>query len=381
MESLSNPFPVTGYHGAEYFCDREEECKRLFAAVKNGRNLTLVAPRRIGKTSLLHHFTNVVEAARPAWKVIYIDLIKTNSLRGLYELIAKSLFMERNKVKAFSISDMNLLGRLRMTVGVDPLTQLPQASFDIKEDQVPQSIQFLFDWIKQQKRMVIVFDEFQQILNYADKNVEALLRSEMQRLSNVRFIFSGSDQQLLQDMFNHTRRPFYQSTESMTLGPIRSEIYKKFISAKFKPAKMMISEEALEFIITVTGGETYAVQRLCNALYEMSYPHVTVPLVQQTLLRVLDQQQANYDRVRALLNPKSNLFKVLRAIAKLGVVTETYGKEILGASQLHNASSVNKAIRSLHTHGVISQVVTKEGSLGYTVDDALFRLWLVGLPY
>lgn len=113
----------------------------------------------------------------------------------------------------------------------------------------------------------------------------------------------------------------------------------------------------------------------------MSCPHVTVPFVQQTLLRVLDQQQANYDRVRALLNPKSNLFKVLRAIAKLGVVTETYGKEILGASQLHNASSVNKAIRSLHTHGVISQVVTKEGSLGYTVDDALFRLWLVGLPY
>ena len=88
----------------------------------------------------------------------------------------------------------------------------------------------------------IVFDEFQQILNYADKNVEALLRSEMQRLSNVRFIFSGSDQQLLQDMFNHTRRPFYQSTESMTLDPIRPEIYKKFISVKFKPAKADFAE-------------------------------------------------------------------------------------------------------------------------------------------
>ena len=379
MEALSNPFPVTGYQGPDYFCDREEEFKRLFAAAKNGRNLTLVARRRIGKTSLLHHFAHLIEATRPSWKVIYIDLIKTDSLRGLYELMAKSLFLERKKSKAFTIPDLSLLGRLRMTLGMDPITQLPQASFDIKDDQVPQSIQFLFDWIRPQKRMVIVFDEFQQILHYREKNVEALLRSEMQRLNNVRFIYSGSDQHLLQEMFNHAKRPFYQSTESMTLLPIDKAVYKKFIAAKFKSHKSTISDEALEFIITVTEGETYAVQRLCNAIYEISFPHITLPLAQQTLVRVLDQQQPNYERVRALLNPKSNLFKVLRAIAKLGIVTETYGKDILRVSQIHNASSVNKAIKSLYSHGVISQIITKEGTFGYCVDDALFRLWLVDL--
>ena len=379
-EPLSNPFPVTGYQGPDYFCDREEEYKRLVAAIKNGRNLTLVARRRIGKTSLLHHFAHLVAQARPSWQVIYIDLIKTNSLLGLYELLAKSLFLEKKKSKTFSLLDMSLLGRLRMTIGVDPITQLPQASFDIREDQVPQSIQFLFDWIRKQSRMVIVFDEFQQILSYSDKNVEALLRSEMQRLPNVRFLFSGSDQHMLQEMFNHARRPFYQSTESMTLDFINPTVYKKFVAKNFKSGKMAISEEALEFVMTVTGRETYAVQRLCNAVYEMAYPHITVPLIQQTLLRVLDQQQPNYERVRALLNPNSNLFKVLRAIAKLGVVTETYGKDILGASRLHNASSVNKAVKSLYSHGVISQIITQEGALGYCVDDALFRLWLNNLP-
>ena len=36
----------------EYFCDREAETKTLMSHLKNGRNVTLISPRRLGKTSL-----------------------------------------------------------------------------------------------------------------------------------------------------------------------------------------------------------------------------------------------------------------------------------------------------------------------------------------
>ena len=50
MKSIStNPFLITGYQGPDYFCDREKETASLMSALKNGRNITLISPRRMGE--------------------------------------------------------------------------------------------------------------------------------------------------------------------------------------------------------------------------------------------------------------------------------------------------------------------------------------------
>ena len=54
MKSIStNPFLITGYQGPDYFCDREKETASLMSALKNGKNITLISPRRMGKTGLI----------------------------------------------------------------------------------------------------------------------------------------------------------------------------------------------------------------------------------------------------------------------------------------------------------------------------------------
>ncbi len=50
-----NLFLLSGYHSPDYFCDREEETEKLVSALRNGRNVTLVSPRRMGKTGLIRH--------------------------------------------------------------------------------------------------------------------------------------------------------------------------------------------------------------------------------------------------------------------------------------------------------------------------------------
>lgn len=45
----NNPFLVAGYYSPEYFCDRRQEAETVMNALYNGRNITLVAPRRMGK--------------------------------------------------------------------------------------------------------------------------------------------------------------------------------------------------------------------------------------------------------------------------------------------------------------------------------------------
>ena len=50
---LANPFIYQGYESPEYFCDREAETATLLSHLKNGRNVTLISPHRIGKTGLI----------------------------------------------------------------------------------------------------------------------------------------------------------------------------------------------------------------------------------------------------------------------------------------------------------------------------------------
>lgn len=45
----NNPFLIAGYHSPEFFCDRKAESSTILEALYNGRNITLIAPRRMGK--------------------------------------------------------------------------------------------------------------------------------------------------------------------------------------------------------------------------------------------------------------------------------------------------------------------------------------------
>lgn len=48
----NNPFLISGYYSPEFFCDREQETGTILDALHNGRNVALIAPRRMGKTGL-----------------------------------------------------------------------------------------------------------------------------------------------------------------------------------------------------------------------------------------------------------------------------------------------------------------------------------------
>ncbi len=56
--NINNPFVVGKYISDEYFCDREKETVTLIKHIKNGRNVALISPRRIGKTGLIEHLFN-----------------------------------------------------------------------------------------------------------------------------------------------------------------------------------------------------------------------------------------------------------------------------------------------------------------------------------
>ncbi len=377
--ALSNPFPLIGYNGPVYFCDREKELAALMEAIHNGRNVSLIARRRIGKSALLEHMVYTLNQSA-SWTIIYIDLIKTSSLQELYKILAQVIYESRTKGFLSKISEAEIMNRLRLTLSINAITQLPEISIDLKKNQVSQSITSLLNWLASNKNTLIIFDEFQQILTYKEKNTEGFLRSEMMRLPGIRFIFSGSDQHILEDMFRNSSRPFYNSTQNLALLPIDAVVYKKFISNHFKKAKRTISAEALEFVLFVSDGETFAVQKICNAIYSSGIPTITLPLAKEIFARVLHEQQSYYERIRALLGADSVQFGLLRAVARSGEVSEITGAEFMRANLFSNSSSIFKAIRSLEGYQLVSKKVTPDGKMIYFINDALFKSWLNTLP-
>ncbi len=91
MKVQNNPSVIYGYKGARYFCDREMETLKIIKGLNNERNIALIAPRRIGKTGLIHHVFSQIQEQHPEICCKYIDILATKTLEQFVQLLARNI--------------------------------------------------------------------------------------------------------------------------------------------------------------------------------------------------------------------------------------------------------------------------------------------------
>lgn len=97
----TNPFLITGYQGPDYFCDREKETASLMSALKNGRNITLISPRRMGKTGLIKNVFYYIQKENKSAACFYLDIFSTQNLQEFVSLYNPQIEMfARFKMKS-----------------------------------------------------------------------------------------------------------------------------------------------------------------------------------------------------------------------------------------------------------------------------------------
>ena len=191
---IENPFLITGYESPRYFCDRENETKDLIETLRNGRNISLTSPRRMGKSALIKHTYYQLRQQEPGITTIYIDLYPTESLADFTKAFASAVLgqLDSNPVKVLKKA-ATLFKGLRPYYSADAVTGQPKIGLDFVAGSEVHTLEQVFSYLKSSgKTCHIAFDEFQQIRYYPEQNIEALLRSHIQDLHNVHFIFSGS---------------------------------------------------------------------------------------------------------------------------------------------------------------------------------------------
>ena len=174
---MENPFIVVGKIKPEYFCDRQEESQRLIRQITNGANTVIISPRRLGKTGLIGYCFNNTEV-QENYITIFIDILRTSSLNELIYILGKKVF-ETIGTRSQRLMKLMVttLKTLNGSFGYDPINNTP--TFDIKLGDITNptyTLEEIFACIEQaDKRCIIAIDEFQQIVNYSEKNIEAIL--------------------------------------------------------------------------------------------------------------------------------------------------------------------------------------------------------------
>ena len=262
----NNPFLISGYYSPEFFCDREQETGTILDALHNGRNVALIAPRRMGKTGLVRHAFYRLKEEQPDIVTFYLDTYSTQSLGDFVRLFASTVLGQLDSVPQKALSRIRQFVRsCRPVFTFDELTGVPKVTIDVAPAEEENTLKEIFEYLgSSEKRCYVAIDEFQQITEYPEKGVEALLRSYIQFLSNVNFIFAGSKQHMMQEMFTSSKRPFYQSTQPLTIGPIQQDEYANFATGHFSLHNLELSQDIFNSIYEKYEGHTWYVKK--NAL-------------------------------------------------------------------------------------------------------------------
>ncbi len=367
-----NPFTLRNYIGPEYFCDRKIELEKLTEKFDNQRFTTLISQRRMGKTGLIYHLFYQLMTRDTDVVCLYVDLFDTQNiddfLKKLTEEIALKVYKKSNIIlKNFK----NIFQSIHPLITFDTNTGIPQVEFGFKNMTERQnSIKDIFYFLNNfEKPILIAFDEFQQISSYPEINMEAILRTHIQNLRNVNFIFSGSHTHLISEMFLSSKRPFFQSTDQMYLQHIPETEYSTFIKEKMLLGKKNISDEAIQYIFDFTRIHTFYVQSMCNKLYMFKNKNIEIEDAKNVANILLDDNENSYYSYKKFIPDMQ--WRLLVGLAKEQGIEKLYSKNFIQSNQLNSQGTVQRALKTLLDKEMIFEVENK-----YFVQDVFFSRWL-----
>lgn len=373
MAKEINPFIVTGKIEPEYFCDRIKESERVIKLLTNGNNLVIISPRRMGKTGLIQ-FCYEKPIIKDEYYTFFIDILHTSSLREFTYLLGKEIYetlLPRSKKMASLF--IKTLKSINGKFGFDPLTNLPTFNIELGDIDRPEyTLEEIFQClIAADKPCIVAIDEFQQIAKYPEKNIEALLRTHIQKIENSNFIFAGSERHMMQEMFISSSRPFYHSADILELKAIDLEIYLPFIAEHFRKRDRRIKDENIEKVYRLYKGHTFYIQKTFNEAFADTPQNgeCTLDIIKNAIDNLIMNNETIFREILSNIPDKQK--ELLYAIAKDGDAVNVTSAKFIKQHSLTSASSVQSAIKKLLEKDIVTEI-----NKVYSVTDKFFGMWI-----
>lgn len=262
----------------------------------------------------------------------------------------------------------------KISATIDPISG--QTSFGLSIDRnfeknVKEIIQDLLSGLKNlAEKVVLVIDEFQKITQLNDNGwLEATLRTHMQQLRNLSFLFTGSRKSLISDMLNNPSRSLYRSCQLIDF-PSFGEEFVDWIVKRFSTIGIKADKKAIRYLKKIVQETSNYVQMICFHIASDGYKKVTQENVKIVLKKVVKQNVYAYQTLLNSLSPIQQ--KAIRLAAK--EEKQIFSKNLLDKYEIPSAPALSSSIKALKTKGILDEKSTERGSVIF--EDPLFAIWL-----
>ncbi len=360
-----NPFKYGVVVTGGDFVGREEEMKTLRGEVLSGKSVVLYSPRRLGKTSLLKEF---IDRSGDEIIPVFVDLYglttKEELARQLLNGVIRESYSTLEKVRDALVKHLSRLGPRVSLTAAGVLSMEFEMRVAMEDDALEEVLDFPQKVAgEKKKRMMVVFDEFQEIAGMNGLALEKRMRSKFQLHRDVSYVFAGSREHILRQMFDEESRAFFEFCRPMSLGPIPREEFSGFIGDKFRATGGRPADEAIGAILTYTGCHPHFTQHLCHEIWFNTRSPKKAQVIEEAVEQIIAQQSSGFERLWDGLRSR-NQRALLKGIAIEGgfnYSTEFIGRYTLGSqSQLQKSAGLLKNKAILDDEGKIINIFFRE---------------------
>lgn len=352
---MNNPFKFGSVVDEPYFTDRINKLAYIKHSMNSANHIVLISPRRFGKTSLVKKA--IKEINRPS---IFINLQMAVSVENLASLLLKEIFKLRpfEKVK-------HLMTHFRVipTISTNPFSDAVDVSFQPNLDTtaiLEDAFALLEKVSSPTKRIITVFDEFQEIMGI-EKGLDKRLRAIMQEQQNINYIFLGSQESMMTQIFERKKSPFYHFGMLMHLDKIPYDDFMQYITQRLPLKYDTQAKDIAKDILNTTLCHPYFTQQLASQVWEiLTYSDVKEDIVKEAVEQLTIIHDLDFERLWMNFN-KTDKYILLNLAHK---------KQPSSTRSLPT-STIYSSVKRLMQMGYIIKINE------YEIEDPFFRNWLI----
>lgn len=361
MKTLENPFKFGGVVNTPFFTNRTKEIDQLNAVLNSANHVTIISPRRFGKTSLVYKVISNLN--RP---IIDLNLQMITSVDDLAKKLLKRIFSTYpfEKVKSL-VKEFRFIPILSL----NPITNETDIQFNYiaeSEKNLEDVLNLLNQLAESDRKPIIVLDEFQEVIQI-NKNLPKYLRSIMQHHTNMNYLFLGSQESLIRDMFTKKKSPFYHFGMIMNLNKIPRNEFQFYIEERLLSMTSKADIFADE-ILNITDAHPYYTQQLAFAVWNELYQQTDESDVLSSAIdSIIQMHDLDYERQWIGFNQTDKKVLVGLAESKDSPLSDKFSKTY----QTGASSTTYSSLKRLLSSGVVIKL-----DKGYEIDDPFFKKWI-----
>lgn len=290
-----------------------------------GDSTMLAGPRRIGKTSAA--FEVLHRLRERGCYTVELDLFHVPTVEELgLQLMQKILQVRTGMIRSAAHTIKGFLENLsksefqvkiqdlEITTHLNAANENPEAVLD-EALEIAERIAK-----KDGKRMIIMFDEWQEVDRIGGEPLLKRLRSIFQHQNYVSYLFLGSEPSMMRTLFADRRQAFYRFATMLHLPDISVNEWNEYILRKLGQSGITIDEGAFVELMNSTGSHPYCVMTvLMDVVLQLKLRqgrHIEQVIMQSSIERAFDQLEAIYDELWKRVLEIKGADKVLIALAE-----------------------------------------------------------------